>query len=76
MSTVLAPERTGNSGSSSNTAPPPPRFIVQHATPGHWQLASVDSGGKSVDGVDYTDFAAAAFERDRLNAEYWAQVAR
>jgi len=49
------------------TTTPNPRFLVQHTTPGHWQLASVDSGGKSVDGIDYTSFEAAAAVRDRLN---------
>lgn len=46
-----------------------PRYVVQHTTPGHWQVVSIDSGGKSVDGIDYTDFEAARFERDLRNAE-------
>lgn len=44
-----------------------PAFVVQHTTPGHWQVASVATG-KSVDGIDYTSFETAAFERDLRNA--------
>lgn len=45
-----------------------PRFVVQHTTPGHWQIAEVGRAGKSYDGVDYTSFETAKAERDRLDA--------
>ncbi|MBR7832447.1 hypothetical protein KDL01_04215 [Actinospica durhamensis] len=45
-----------------------PRFVVQHTTPGHWQLTSIETG-KSVDGIDYTSFDTARAERDLRNAE-------
>lgn len=44
-----------------------PAYVIQHTTPGHWQVASVATG-KSVDGIDYTSFETAAFERDLRNA--------
>jgi hypothetical protein len=43
-----------------------PRFIVQHGTAGIRRVVSVETG-KSVDGIDYTDFESAKAVRDRLN---------
>lgn len=45
-----------------------PRYVVQHTTPGHWQLLDVQAG-TSVDGIDYTSFETARNERDLRNAE-------
>ncbi len=49
---------------------PVPQFIVQHTKPGHWQVGGIDSryNGRSVDGHDYTDFAAAKRAATVLNA--------
>ena len=46
-----------------------PRYVIQHTTPGHWRLQDLTTG-KSADGIDYTDFESARFERDMRNAEH------
>lgn len=58
------------------SAPPPPRFIVRHTWPAHYELVDMfaSSTAKSIVG-DYADSGAARVERDRLNREYYAQVA-
>jgi hypothetical protein len=82
VATVLLPIHSGKSASVQTTsafaAPLPvdvavrtPQFIVQHTWACHFRVVSADpaGNGKSVDGVDYTDFDAAKTVRDRLNAE-------
>lgn len=77
MATVASPVASGNSASVVTPAgPQSPRFVVQHTRPCRYQLVDkfASSTAKSVVG-DYTDFDAARAERDRLNTEYFAQVA-
>ncbi len=54
----------------------PPRFVVRHTWPSHYELVDTfaSSTAKSIIG-DYADFDSARAERDRLNSEYFAQVA-
>ncbi len=57
-------------------APQSPRFIVRHTWPSHYEIVDTfaSSTAKSIVG-NYADFGAARSERDRLNREYYAQVA-
>lgn len=75
--TVTAPERSGNSEPDVTPVGSNPRFIVQHTWPCRYQLVDghASSTARSVVAA-FTDFDAARAERDRLNAEYWAQVGR
>lgn len=50
----------------------PPRFIVQHTTPGQHRVVDVQASSTATSVVaEYTDPESARDERDRRNAQYW-----
>lgn len=62
---------------SDSHAPSNPRFIVRHAWPCRYELVDNHASSTKASVVgEYANFDAARTERDRMNAEYFAQVTR
>lgn len=58
-------------------APANPRFVVRHTWPCRYELVDVQASSTAKSVVaDCIDFEAAKAERDRRNAEHWAQAAQ